>query len=369
MGWNASVLRPAAVLVVDGGRAWNIEVIETVRGVTAAPLVILGALSTDRALAALRRGVDAIVPPELPAEETLARVYAIIRRSTELLASSTRYLDSGKVRLDLWRSTLLLDCQPVHLTTTEFRLLALLMRHSGNALEPRRIVERVWQAHGAGGENALRIAIGRLRSKLDDDARTPTVIESVRGRGYRYLPPVVEVPDVERAATVHGEQIGYLDSVAVLTRQLVGRSTQEMATALVDHLVTSTFADAAAVHEVSGERLLLRAHMGLSQTWTEAARDVALTQAAATAHVVSAGTPVQISSAARTYRFTHAALRGEDPGTYLFLPIDISERVIATVGVVRHSREFDVACLAYLRTVLAVFAGLWSAPSSRDTAA
>jgi DNA-binding response OmpR family regulator len=86
MAWDASVLRPAAVLIVDGGREWNIAVIETVRGVTTCPMVIRGALNTDRALAALRRGVDAIIPPGLAAEETLARVYAIIRRSNEVLA-------------------------------------------------------------------------------------------------------------------------------------------------------------------------------------------------------------------------------------------------------------------------------------------
>jgi len=368
MQWAASVLRPAAVVLLDGGKDWNIEVIDKVRPSTAAPMVILGALTADRALLALRRGVDAIVPSGLSAEETLARIYAMIRRSTEILAPSTRYLDAGPIRLDLWRSVLFLDGTPVHLTTIEIKLLAFLMRNAGTTLHPHRIIDHVWQqSHGVGGENALRIAVRRLRQKLRDDARHPAVIEAVRGRGYRFLPTVVEVADEARASSVRHEQVELLDDIASLASKIAShKDRRHISALLVEHLVASGFADAAAVHEVSGDHLVLRAHRGLSEAWIESVREVPLDEGYATARVVSAGEPVQLSASVKSYRMTRAVLKGEDPGTYLFLPIEVSGEVRACVGVVRRSsRNFDTGSLAYLRAALAVIAAGWTPQSAQ----
>ncbi|MCW2295369.1 winged helix-turn-helix domain-containing protein [Rhodococcus erythropolis] len=332
--------------------------VDSVCGATNAPVLILGALSADRALMVLREGVDAIIPSGLSGEETLARIFAIVRRSSEALAPTTRYLESGTLRLDLWQSLLKVDHDVVHLTTIEIKLLAYLMRNAGSTLEPRRIVEHVWQDYASAGDNALRIAVGRLRSKLGDDAKAPRYIGVARGRGYKFLPPVVEILDEARSAATRNAQVEYLDSMASLAKNF-GASVilTDLCSSLVDHFIDSGFADAAAVHSITEGRMLLISYRGLSDEWAATARNTAIDQRYASARAIQESSPVHLTQAGTGYPFTNAALEREGQGEYIFLPIEVQTEMRACVGVIRrNNRTFDNGSLAYLRASLAMFA-------------
>lgn len=264
--WAASVHRPSAVLVSARDAKWTIRSVAAIREATTSAVVVIGELPSADVVALVRAGADAVIPAHLPDEEALARVYAVIRRITDVLAPSTRYLIAGPVHVDLWRRSVRLGNQLVHLTTTEFELLTHLMRHGERTLEPASIVPRVWGGGGASGLNTLRIFIGRLRQKLGDDARKPSIVESVRGHGYRFAQPVVQLPDESRSGPTGSGHIEQLDEIAGIAADLSGRVDEvDLAKGLVDRLTELEIADGVGVQHLAGATLRLIAHRGMSE--------------------------------------------------------------------------------------------------------
>jgi DNA-binding response OmpR family regulator len=75
----------------------------------------------------------------------------------------------------------------IPLTGTELRLLSLLVERLGDAVSHQEIRDHVWGEHWAGGDEALRVAINRLRKKFEGNQRRPQILVSVRGIGYRLI--------------------------------------------------------------------------------------------------------------------------------------------------------------------------------------
>jgi DNA-binding response OmpR family regulator len=82
-----------------------------------------------------------------------------------------------------------LDGVEVRLTPTEFRLLAVLVRHRGSILNPTQLLAQVWDDPSGLGPQRVKFAVLRLRRKLEPDRSTRAQIESVRGFGYRFRGP------------------------------------------------------------------------------------------------------------------------------------------------------------------------------------
>lgn len=359
VGWAASVHRPSAVIIQADEARWTVRMVTTVRNATAGALVVVGDLSSAHALSALRGGADAIVPAGVTDEECLAQVYAVIRRIREVLAPSTRYLLAGQLRVDLWQRTVQLDCAPIHLTGTEFDLLAHLMRNAERVLEPSSIVPRVWGCPTTDGLNTLRIFIGRLRHKLGDDARHPTVVKSIRGYGYRFAIPVIEVPDEDRAGLVPNQRIELLDALATIASALGGCSDESaLAEVFVGELAQLRIADAIALHRVVGDTLQLLAHHGLSERWLRAVSpSIPLYDGYASGHAVRSATPIQLlARTGRGHRDSHQALSDEDSQSSLFLPITASDQTYGCLGLVRATPDsHDSSTLAFLKAACAVY--------------
>jgi two-component system response regulator RegX3 len=74
----------------------------------------------------------------------------------------------------------------VHLTPTEYRLLAVLVANAGRVLTRGQIIDRVWGSDYFGDTKTLDVHIKRLRSKIEDNPSEPTMIVTVRGLGYRF---------------------------------------------------------------------------------------------------------------------------------------------------------------------------------------
>ena len=86
--------------------------------------------------------------------------------------------------MDLGARTVTRGAQEIVLTPREFAVLEYLLRHPGQALSRSQIAERVWSWEFHGETNIVDVYIGYLRRKLDE-AGTPSVIETLRGYGYR----------------------------------------------------------------------------------------------------------------------------------------------------------------------------------------
>ena len=115
-------------------------------------------------------------------DELLARVRVLARRTSG--AASSR-IEEGGITLDLRTRTVTRDDEPIALSTREFTLLAYLMQHAGQVLSRAQILAAVWDVDFDPQSNVVDVYIRYLRRKLDPPDG-PSVIESVRGAGYRF---------------------------------------------------------------------------------------------------------------------------------------------------------------------------------------
>jgi len=372
LAWSASVHRPSVVVLNASDPAWTERAAVTVRGSTTRPLVVIGDVHPISVLSLLRVGVDAVFPSGLPAEELLARTYAVMRCSGEQLGPGTRYLVAGQLRMDLWQRTVRANEVEVRLTPTEFDLLALFMRQPEVTLGTFTILLRVWGHGGQSGLNTLRLCVGRLRAKLGDDARHPTMIESVRGHGYRFALSVLEMPaeDCVNLASA-GRLTDHVDAIAEIAEQLAQTTNATtLSAALVGALVERGMADGAAILRLDGDVLRLVAHRGLSDQWvSRVTLGFRVGDGYASGHAVRTASPIQLTKlSARAHRETYGLLHDEKPRSCLFVPISRDGRVEGCLGIVRTTgTPHGPAAMAVIRALCAIYAAESAARRGNDS--
>jgi two-component system, OmpR family, response regulator MtrA len=161
----------------------GLEVCRYIRSESEVPIVMLTAKTdTLDVVLGLEAGADDYVPKPFEMPELLARIRAVVRRVTESPMRSS--FSIGDLRIDPSAFRVTRDGRPLSLTSTEFRLLLELTRHSGQVLTRDVLLERVWNYEYSGDSRLVDMAIKRLRQKIEDDPSEPTIIQTVRGVGY-----------------------------------------------------------------------------------------------------------------------------------------------------------------------------------------
>jgi two-component system KDP operon response regulator KdpE len=164
------------------------------RELSSLPILLLTKDSNEEAVVAcLEAGADGCIAEPLRLRELEARVRAQLRRARTPEHAGIPEYDDGRLRIDpsrqlVWRSGL-----PVHLSPTEFRLLATLVRHSGNVVTHEELLAEVWGSLSLDSENYLSIYVRYVREKIEEDPARPRYIQTRWGVGYRFVPR--EVPD------------------------------------------------------------------------------------------------------------------------------------------------------------------------------
>jgi two-component system OmpR family response regulator/two-component system copper resistance phosphate regulon response regulator CusR len=145
------------------------------------PIIVLTALGTvpDR-LEGFEAGADDYLVKPFAVDELLARIAAVHRRTAHKPAME---LQSGDLHLSLATKRLALAGRVIDLTPTEFSILELLMRYTGQVVTRKMLCEHVWGFDWDGPTNVIEVHINRLRGKLDR-GRQDSLIHTVRGRGY-----------------------------------------------------------------------------------------------------------------------------------------------------------------------------------------
>lgn len=149
------------------------------------PLLMISALGdVDDRIAGLRAGGDDYMIKPFASNEMAMRVEVLIRRHRQSQAVSEP-LRFGPVEINLIRREVWVDGRPVRLLHKEFALLEFLVRNAGEVVSRKIIFEQVWGYYFDPGPNLINVHIGRLRKKLDIPER-PSLIETVKGEGYRF---------------------------------------------------------------------------------------------------------------------------------------------------------------------------------------
>jgi two-component system, OmpR family, response regulator MprA len=162
---------------VDG-----LEVCRRIRGTgSKLPVLMLTARTeVEDRVAGLDAGADDYVTKPFALEELLARVRALLRRTTDEESDVVRFAD---LELDPTTREVTRAGRPIELTRTEFSLLELFMRNPRQVLTRTIIFERVWGYDFGYASNSLDVYIGYLRRKTEADGE-PRLIQTVRGVGY-----------------------------------------------------------------------------------------------------------------------------------------------------------------------------------------
>jgi DNA-binding response OmpR family regulator len=164
------------------------QVLARVRDLSDVPVLLLTAHGAEaEKVRGLRAGADDYLTKPYGNAELVARVQALLRRGAASIPTPEVY-DDGHVRLDPNARTVLVGGTDIRLSPTEFRLLAVLARNSGQVLTPAQLLDRVWGDPTGIGPERVKFAVLRLRRRLGWADPVSSPIQSVRGIGYRYRP-------------------------------------------------------------------------------------------------------------------------------------------------------------------------------------
>ena len=147
------------------------------------PVILVTARSEmNERIEGLNLGADDYIVKPFFADELLARVQAVLRRTA---GDSLSVLRAGQLTVNLIDRTVQRGGQEVLLPPREFTLLAFLMRSPGRVFTRVQMLEHVWGFGFDPQTNLVEVCVGRLRAKIDTPGE-PSLIESVRGVGYRF---------------------------------------------------------------------------------------------------------------------------------------------------------------------------------------
>lgn len=177
------------VVVLDVGlpelTGW--EVLRRLRELADVPVIMLTGRDSDAdVIRGLHEGADDYVTKPFSPRRLLARVEALLRRATRTTAVEAPRieLDGGWLVIDQAARQAFVQGQPLDLTSTEYRVLALLAARAGQVLSPSEILSLVWGSDYVNELDYVKTYVSRLRAKIEPEPRRPTRLLSRRGLGY-----------------------------------------------------------------------------------------------------------------------------------------------------------------------------------------
>ena len=169
----------------------GIEVIKRVRTWSTMPIIVLSARSNDTdKIEALDAGADDYLSKPFSVGELLARLRATERHlgyMSDDAASQQSLFENGGLCIDYAAGTVSLDGNELHLTPMEYKLLCLLAHNIDRVLTHQYILHEVWGTSQDGDLASLRVFMGTLRKKIEENPSRPRYIQTHVGVGYRMV--------------------------------------------------------------------------------------------------------------------------------------------------------------------------------------
>lgn len=164
------------------------EVIRNIRAKSGAPIIVISARHQEsEKITALDEGADDYVNKPFEIGELMARIRAAIRRSSSLEKEALVF-SSGPLSIDFVERRVTLDGDPVRLSRKEYDLLEALALSAGQVVTHKRLLAAGWGPEGADSQY-LRVYIGLLRQKIEEDPGQPRLVLTEPGVGYRLCAP------------------------------------------------------------------------------------------------------------------------------------------------------------------------------------
>ena len=166
----------------------GIDLIRDLRAWSDMPVIVLSArLGEADKIEALDAGADDYLTKPFGAGELLARVRAQLRRHAHGVNLGEAVVEFGRMRVDLANRVVMRDGELLHLTPIEYRLLSYLLANSGKVLTHRQLLRDIWGPSHAEDSHYVRVYMGHLRRKIEDDPSQPRHIVTESGVGYRFV--------------------------------------------------------------------------------------------------------------------------------------------------------------------------------------
>ena len=187
---SAGTRQPDMVILDLGLPDGNgLQFVQDLRTWSSMPVLVLSARTaeTDK-IDVLDAGADDYLTKPFSVGELLARVRALLRRARKGTEVEQPLFSFGDIEVDLVQRLVTRAGQPVHLTPIEYRLLGVLLANAGKVMTHRHLLRDVWGPAYVDSNHYLRIYVGHLRHKLENDPAQPRHFLTETGVGYRFRP-------------------------------------------------------------------------------------------------------------------------------------------------------------------------------------
>lgn len=169
----------------------GIDFILDIRDWSTVPIIVLSARTNEvDKIRALDAGADDYLTKPFGVGELLARVRSAVRRLRQPGTNLHREIQFGDVKVDIKARLVAKANQVVHLTPTEYRLLMVLVTNAGRVVTNPQLLREVWGPSHSESSHYLRVYMGHLRQKLEDDPTQPRYLLTETAVGYRLLLPL-----------------------------------------------------------------------------------------------------------------------------------------------------------------------------------
>jgi len=189
-GITQVAMRNPDIIILDLGLPDmdGIEVIRQIREWSAIPIIVLSARGQEQdKISALDNGADDYLTKPFGMGELVARLRVSLRHAMQVAsdAPASSVFTLGELKVDLAARRVWKASTEMHLTPIEYKLLTMLIRYAGKVLTHRQLLKEVWGPNFVAQTQYLRVFMGQLRSKIENDPARPRYLMTEIGVGYR----------------------------------------------------------------------------------------------------------------------------------------------------------------------------------------
>lgn len=167
----------------------GIEFCREVRKISQLPIIVLSVRGEERTkVEALDAGADDYVTKPFGIDELLARVRVALRRSPADVEAEAAVIEEGDFRIDTTNYQAIVRGEEIHLTPKEFELLAYLIKNHSKVITHRSMLAAIWGVNYTEQTEYLRVFLGNLRKKIEQNPSNPKYILTEPWVGYRFIP-------------------------------------------------------------------------------------------------------------------------------------------------------------------------------------